>query len=327
MDNEYFKGFLGNETALLQLSSAVKTGRASHCYMFCGEKGLGKHTLAKMFAKALMCENNENRPCGHCKSCIQIENEDHPDVIYIRHEKPTLFSVDEIRDFSKQMYIRPYTSDRRIFILKDAQLLNVQAQNAALKTIEEPPEYGMILLLTDNKEAFLPTVLSRCTEVALQPLSDELVSRGLKDAGIEDAYITDDLLKRAAGNLGMAKRLLTDEALMEKTMAQQRCLEELCDMTGEQIWNEAVRLGAEKEDLPMLFSMMRTWFSDLAKCKAGYTRSATPAMRRISEKYDLSDFPRIFEAIDTAERQRKVNVSPELAAELMLIKCRPQSKE
>ena len=167
MDNEYFKGFLGNETAKLQLSSAVKTGRAAHCYMFCGEKGLGKHTLAKTFAKALMCENAEVRPCGKCKSCIQIENEDHPDVIYIRHEKPTLFSVDEIRGFSRQMNIRPYVSERKIFILRDAQLLNVQAQNAALKTIEEPPEYGMVLLLTDNKEAFLPTILSRCNEVAL----------------------------------------------------------------------------------------------------------------------------------------------------------------
>lgn len=322
---EYFENFLGNAPVKISLSAALKTGRVSHCYMFCGDTGLGKKTLAKELAMALMCESDGEKPCRSCASCKQVEREDHPDVVYINHEKPTLFSVDEVREFSRQMNIRPYKSDRKIFILKDAQLLNMQAQNAMLKTIEEPPSYGMTILLTDNRDVFLPTVLSRCVEIDLQPVSDDELKQGLINKGIPEIHITEDIKKGASGNIGLALRLLNDELLIEKTAHVRNILEQLPYMAADTLWNEAVWLGAEKEDLPMIFSMIRNWYRDVSLCKAGGKGDFARAVKKQAELYGYDEFPKIYEALVTAERQRKVNVNPELVMELMLIKCRPET--
>lgn len=324
MNRDYFSKFLGNEALKSQLSSAIETERLSHCYMFCGEKGLGKKTLAKAFAQAILCENETTRPCGGCQSCIQIEREDHPDVIYVDHEKPTLFSVDEVRDFSRQMSIRPYKSKKKIFILKDAHLLNMQAQNAMLKTIEEPPSYGMILLLTENKDVFLPTVLSRCIEMDLQGLQDSEIKRGLMAMGIADVRVTDEVLRNATGNLGRALSLLTDEELIAKTDRVGQLLRHLPEMPLIDLWKEAQFLGGEKEDLPILMSMMRQWYRDVNVCQAaGGIGNYAKEVRRQAGQYHPTDFPRMYEAMAMAERQRRVNVNPELVMEMMLLKLRP----
>lgn len=319
---DYFKGFLGNASVKSQLSASVESGRVAHCYMFCGDKGLGKKTLAKSLAKAILC-TGEEKPCGVCQSCVQIDRDDNPDVIYVDHEKPTVFSVDEVREFSRQMNIRPYKSEKKIFIIKDAQLFNVNAQNACLKTIEEPPEYGMVILLTDNKDVFLPTVLSRCVELDLQPISDDDVRSGLLQLGNHPQDITSSLIRKAAGNLGLAQRLINDEVLIEKTDNMERILEKLPDMSTQEIWEAATQLATEKEELPMLLSMIRNWFRDVSVCKAGGRGEFSSAVKEQADRYDFADFPTIYEAIELAEKHRRVNVNPELSLELMLLKCRP----
>ena len=171
-----FKDVIGHAHLIEHLQSAISMGKVSHAYIFDGEKGSGKNFLADIFAAALQCENSEIEPCGSCTSCKQAEGRNHPDIIRITHEKPNTISVDDIRQqLCGDIMIKPYKGPYKIYIVDEAEKLNVQAQNALLKTIEEPPAYAVIMLLTTNAESFLPTILSRCVTLHCKPVKDSMV--------------------------------------------------------------------------------------------------------------------------------------------------------
>ena len=144
-----FGDILGHKQEIAHLTRAIETGKVSHAYIFAGEKGTGKNRLASAFAQTLQCESAGERPCGRCHSCLQAESGNHPDIIYLAHEKPSSIGVEDIRDqLAGDIQIRPYNGNYKIYIIPDAERMTVQAQNAILKTIEEPPEYAVIILLT-----------------------------------------------------------------------------------------------------------------------------------------------------------------------------------
>ena len=153
-----FDNVVGHKKIIQHFEEAIQTGQISHAYLLNGEDGSGKMTLAKAFAKALLCEKHEG--CGQCTPCRQADTGNHPDLIYITHEKYEI-RVDEIRQgINETIDIKPYSSNYKIYIVDDADRMNVGAQNALLKTLEEPPEYAVILLLTNNKDRLLETILS-----------------------------------------------------------------------------------------------------------------------------------------------------------------------
>ena len=176
-----FKDIIGHKREIEHLEKAISTGKVSHAYIFSGEKGTGKLTLANAFAMALQCTGEGEKPCGTCHSCHQAASGNHPDIIHITHEKPNSIGVDDVRDqLVGDVQIRPYNGKYKIYIMPDAEKMTVQAQTAILKTIEEPPEYAVIILLTDNEQGFLDTIRSRCVLIQLKPVPDEQVKKYLK---------------------------------------------------------------------------------------------------------------------------------------------------
>ena len=146
-----FQDIVGHKQIIEHLKNAEKLNKVSHAYIFSGEKSSGKKLLASRFAELLQCEGEGEKPCGKCRSCRQAESGNHPDIIRITHEKPNTISVDDIREqLVGDVQIKPYQSKYKIYIVPDAEKMNVQAQNALLKTIEEPPAYAVILFLTTN---------------------------------------------------------------------------------------------------------------------------------------------------------------------------------
>lgn len=140
----------------------------SHAYIINGEKGSGKKLLAGIFAQTLQCQEKGTEPCMHCQSCLQAQSMNQPDIIRVTHEKPNTISVEDIRgQLNGDIQIKPYSSPYKIYIVDEAEKLSPQAQNALLKTIEEPPAYAVILLLTANTGMLLPTILSRCVVLDL----------------------------------------------------------------------------------------------------------------------------------------------------------------
>ena len=177
-----FKDVVGHKDIINYIRSAVEKDQVSHAYILNGERGAGKKLLANLFAASLQCEKGGPDPCNNCHSCRQAESGNHPDIIRVTHEKPNSISVDDIREqVNNTIMIKPYQGPYKIYIIDRADLMTVQAQNALLKTIEEPPQYAVIMLLTENAELLLPTITSRCVMLKLRYIRDKLIRRYLME--------------------------------------------------------------------------------------------------------------------------------------------------
>ena len=200
-----FKDVVGHKNIIKYIQNAVTADAVSHAYILNGERGSGKKLLANLFAMSMQCQNRaeDGDACGKCQSCKQAMSGNHPDIIRVTHEKPNSISVDDIRtQVNDDIVIRPYSSKYKVYIIADADMMTVQAQNALLKTIEEPPLYAVIMLLTENAELLLPTIRSRCVMMKLRNIKDQLVKKYLMEQLEVPDYKADVCVAFAQGNNG-----------------------------------------------------------------------------------------------------------------------------
>jgi len=201
-----FDTLLGNGRLKQNLAESLAKGHISHFYLISGPKGSGKRTLAKLLAQAILCRGTK-KPCGVCDACRKLESRNHPDFITVEDPEHRNVAVKIVRRIREDVFIRPNESDHKIYLFP--QDLGIEGQNALLKILEEPPKYGVFLLLTDNPEKILPTVRSRCTELKLQALPQEILraylSARFPDASPEDIAAA---AARSGGFLGQALELL-----------------------------------------------------------------------------------------------------------------------
>ena len=203
-----FEALLGNERLKEILSNSLKKGHISHFYLISGPRGSGKHTLAKLLASAILCQGGE-KPCGSCTACRKLGNGNHPDFITVEDPEHKTTAVKIVREIREDMFIRPNEADYKIYLFP--QELGIEGQNALLKILEEPPPYGVFLLLTDNPEKLLPTVRSRCTELKLLALPEKELHRQLRQAFPQaDEADLESALARSGGFLGQALELLRE---------------------------------------------------------------------------------------------------------------------
>ncbi len=203
-----FDSLLGNERLKQNLAESLAKGHISHFYLISGPEGSGKHTLARLLAAAILCQGRR-KPCMACTPCRKVLDGNHPDFITVDDPEKKTVTVDLIRQARSDIYVQPNESDYKIYLFPRAQDMGLPGQNALLKVLEEPPKYGVFLLLTDNPEKLLPTVRSRCTELKMQGLNmDSLLSqlrRAFPQAQEEDLLAA---AQRSGGFLGQAKALL-----------------------------------------------------------------------------------------------------------------------
>lgn len=201
-----FDTLLGNRQLKQNLTATLERGHISHFYLISGPRGSGKHTLARLLAAAILC-GSPRPPCLNCPVCRRVMENIHPDVITVEDPEHKNVAVKLVRQFREDVFIRPNESEHKIYIFP--QELGVEGQNALLKILEEPPTYGVFLLLTDNPEKILPTVRSRCTELKLLPLEEEILTgelaRRFPSASREDILAA---ARRGGGYLGQADELL-----------------------------------------------------------------------------------------------------------------------
>ena len=212
----HFADIIDQDQITEHMQNALKTDKVSHAYIISGDTHSGKKMMARVFAKTILCENRMDvggviENCGECHSCKQAETDSHPDIRILHHEKPTTISVNEIRQqVCDDVYIKPY-SDHKIYIIPDGEMMTVQAQNALLKTLEEPPSYTVIIILTSNIEAFLPTIISRCIVFPIKPVRDDLIMRFLMEKRKIVDYKARLSVSFAQGNVGKAILLSENE--------------------------------------------------------------------------------------------------------------------
>ena len=205
-----FETLLGNERLKENLRSSINRGRISHFYLISGPAGSGKRTLARLLAAAILCKD-ANKPCGTCAACRKVLGAGHPDYITIDDPEKKTVTVDLIRQARADIYIQPNESDHKIYLFPRAQDMGIPGQNALLKVLEEPPHYGVFILLTDNPEKLLPTVRSRCTELSMTALPEGTLKKALRR---DFPQVSDETIcaaiSRSGGFLGQAKVILEE---------------------------------------------------------------------------------------------------------------------
>ena len=213
-----FTELLGNQRLKDNLQASLSRGHISHFYLISGPAGSGKKTLARLLSAAILCTSTD-KPCLCCNPCRKVMANTHPDLITVTDSEHKNVAVKIVRQIREEMFIRPNEASKKIYLLP--QDLGIEGQNALLKILEEPPEYGVFILLTDNPEKLLPTVRSRCTELNLQSLPADLLQsylhREFPDAD-RDAIAA--AIARSGGYLGQAKVLLENgSAVSDQTEA------------------------------------------------------------------------------------------------------------
>ena len=321
-----FEKVIGHEQIIEHFQNAIRLNKISHAYILNGEEGAGKRLLAHLFSMTLQCEKKEASPCGECRSCKQTEGHNQPDVIWVTHEKPASIGVEDVRgQVVGDMQIKPYSSPYKIYIIDEAEKLTVQAQNALLKTIEEPPAYGIVIFLTTNKDSFLPTILSRCVVLDLRPAANEAIMRYLMEQVRVPDYKAKICVAFAQGNVGKAVKLASSENFDEMKQHVIKLLKNTETMRISELLDYLKDISDYKENIYDYLDLMLVWFRDVLLFKV--TKDANVLVLReemsaISERAGKSSYEgleEIITALDKAKARLRANVNFELAMELLLL--------
>ena len=320
---------VGQEDIIAHLQQSIRADKVSHAYLFGGERGLGKGRLAAAFAQTLQCQEKGVRPCGVCPSCKKMSSGNHPDIRFVSHEKPASISVEEIREqVVNDIVIRPYESRFKIYIIDDADKMTPQAQNALLKSVEEPPAYGILMLLADNPEVLLPTILSRCVRLNLKPVSDDKIRDYLmRHLQIPD-YQADIQAAFAQGNAGRAARIARSPEFMELVAGAVRLMKRSRQMEASEMIEALRRMASDKQSIYDELDVFEMWFRDVLMFKA--TREVDSLVfrdeiRAITERAETSSYEglqKILKALQTAAARLRANVNFELTMELLFLTIR-----
>ena len=325
-----FEEMRGNTPLVEQLRRSAASGRSSHAYLFLGGAGAGKRLIANTFAKALQCEG-EKRPCDSCKSCHAFNHGNHPDVIYFQPLKNgKTYTIEDVREqLLETVDLKPFQYEKKIYIIEKADTLNIQSQNALLKTLEEPPAHAVFLLLAERAEAFLPTILSRVVVMKIRPLSAETIADYLMQAGhlAEESHI---LSAYAQGRIGQALELVEDEGFREMRQDILGKLEALPSMSEGEAYLLAKDLEGYKNDLRFL-DIMELWYRDLLTAKSlreeGYLiqRDKKDAIFRAA-KEPAALLAKKAAAVRTARMRLAQNANFRLTMEVMLMDLKETGK-
>ncbi len=258
------------------LARTANAGRVGHAYIFEGPQGVGRLSMAEAFAMRLMCESPEaDDACGKCKTCSQCASHNNPDIrivtnrLYDRSKKSTDILVDTVRNMKREIYIKPYASERKVYIVPNADTMNLYAQNSLLKVLEEPPEYCTIILLAENSNLFLPTILSRAPILKFFPLTEDEVREYLtrNSMGL-DADKIDVAAKMCQGSIGKAKDLLENSEADMLRNELLECIFGLADSRRKSIYELALLLKQNKDEFEFLIDVMQGLFRDLIYIKS-----------------------------------------------------------
>jgi DNA polymerase-3 subunit delta' len=294
-----FEGIIGHDFQKNILKRAARDNMASHSYLYAGPDGVGKKLMALEFAKLLNCLGSMDSPdegCG-CSSCRKIDRGIHPDVVLIEFTGVKNIKVDQVREeIEEKLYLRPFEGRYKIVIVDEAERMNHNAQNAFLKTLEEPPRDSVIILLSSRPESLLPTLRSRCQTVVFNPLPEEIVAGLLTERGgmsTEEAVL---YAKLSGGSIGKAlgfdkemmewrKDLLTGLVSIRRNSASDISeLSELLSSGASQTETERLELG---------FRFILLWIRDIALAGMGSecltNTDFTEAINNEARKWDLDD--------------------------------------
>lgn len=322
---------VGQEMALASVKGALAEGRLAHAYIFAGPASVGKATLALKLAQALNCTGAEP-PCGECISCRRIEQGLHADTQVIGIEADgdrahKVIRIQQVREIERVVSLRPYEGVRRVVIVDPADGLNEEAQNAFLKTLEEPPDDVIFVLVTTNEGALLDTIRSRCRRVEFATLSAEAIESALRERGTPGDRAA--LLARLAqGKIGWAIKAVSDPAvLVERDGKFRAMLHILGSGTHErfaQANNLAMAFSRDRSAVMDMLDLWLEWWRDVLLIQAGcegqvVNAHLTAELKAIAYEGTLPSTVDVIEAVRSTKTQLARNANARLALEVLLL--------
>ena len=330
---------IGHEWAVAQLQQSVERETLAHAYIFSGVEGLGKSLLALRFAQALNCEVSPGTPCRQCRPCKRIERGNHPDVRVagmasqaegLKEEEAARqkeLKIGTVRAWQQDITLKPYESQRRVFILHDAERLNEEASNAMLKTLEEPPPFATLVLVA-NSAALLSTIVSRCRPLRLRPLPRSQVAEALLDQG-RTAAEAERLAAWSGGRIGWALRMGASPAELQARHEQIAALLELSSQSPSAGFRWAEQRakeyrGGEQATVFAWLELWQGWWRDVLLTAAGCPEAVTnvdqrAALEQIAQRHSLAQVHRFSSRLGEAARQLRENANPQLVLENLLL--------
>ena len=299
-----FEGLLGNARLKENLRHSVDSGRLSHFYLISGPRGSGKRTLARLLAAAAVCRG-EKKPCLSCSACRKAMTDNHPDIISVVDPDRKAVPVKLVRQYRDDVYIKPNEAEKKVYIFP--QELGPEGQNALLKILEEPPAYGLFLLLAENPQQILTTVRSRCTLLQMESLPKELLLSQLqKQFPNADREQLQAAAERSGGYLGQAAELLREgEVISTRTQAFAKAF-----LERDPVAMTRLMVGMEKTKRDQALTEVEQWRQLLQNALS--CRSGLSAVGQEIKQLSRQDPARLLNAIrelDKAITYLKANVS------------------
>lgn len=318
-----FNQILGHEKQIEALKNSITNGSVSHCYLFEGEKGLGKRSIALAFSKALLCKEGQGEPCNICSSCIKFDSKNHPDFKLLSPEKG-LIAKKEVESLIRSIATKPFESNKKIFIIDDSDTMRLDSQNTILKTLEEPPSYINIILVTSNITKLLPTILSRCQIIKFYPIDNsKIINLLVKDYefDINKAKFIADFTK---GSREKSIELANSESFFEKREEIIMIIDSLLKGDKIKAFTSMDFFNANKENIEEILDIIIYWFRDLLIYKEVGDTSLLANRDRVEilSQQTFIDFNKISDIIYKVEDTKnnlKRNVNFGLSLETMLL--------
>lgn len=324
-----FSDICGNDIIKEQFKKGIEEGAIHHAYMLTGDRGIGKKTMAEAFLLELFCENRDRdtgEACLNCPECKKILSGNHPDVIYVTHDKEKTIGVDEIREqLVETAGIRPFSSKYKVYVIPDAELLSVQAQNALLKTLEEPPEYVVIILLASDDKQLLDTIRSRVVVEKMKPLTDSMIRNYMEEKLGAEGEKLEICTAFSRGNLGRAIELYQSETFSDWYQRLMKIVRSIKTMDLVDIRIEISKLRAACPDIMEALDLLELWYRDVTMYMVTKDMNGlvfygeAKALMSIASVSSYNGVQEIMNKVQVCRDRINANVNPELSLELLFL--------
>lgn len=314
---------IGHEKEVAYFKELVSSQKLPHAIMLEGKVGIGKFTLGHQLAMSILCDTRTGDVCGVCRNCVKMNHDNHPDYMLIEPDGSQIKNA-QIELFQEFINIKPYDGDYKVVIIREADKMNASSQNRILKTLEEPPLHVIVILLTTNSEALLPTVLSRCQIIKLSGLHLEKIVTYIKSHHVVEH--PEMIAKLSDGSIGRALEYITSEDFQQIREKIKELLSAIDKKEKSKVLGLLSYLSDEKENIQKLLDYMILWYRDIllfkqAKAKHLLIHSeSTDFIKKLARNLSLHKIIQNIEVIETTKKKLKQHGHFELTTEVMLIK-------